>query len=79
MAWIKTIIQTHKKRGVRVYIINWRVTVHKFDDISHISYFLIYAATAVVILYWNPDQPFAIHRVHHDLFDEYNYCLYIAS
>ena len=36
-----------------------------------------YAATIGFILYWNPDQPFVIHRAHHVWFDEYNYCLSI--
>ena len=38
-----------------------------------------YAATTGVIIYWNPDQPFAIHRYHHILFDEYNYHIYIED
>ena len=51
--------------GVRVYIINGRATRKKIDDISHLGYFMRYAATTGVILYWKPDQPFIIHRDHH--------------
>ena len=36
-----------------------------------------YAATTVVIMYWNPYETFAIHRAHNILFDEYNYLLSI--
>ena len=36
-----------------------------------------YAATTRVILYWNLDQTFVIHRGHHVCFGEYNYCIYI--
>ena len=38
-----------------------------------------YAATTGVILYWKPDQPFIIHRYHHDWFDEYNSWLSIED
>ena len=31
-----------------------------------------YAANTGFIIYWNPDQPFLIHRAHHVWFDEYN-------
>ena len=57
---------------MRVYIINGRATRKKLDDRSHWGYFMVYAATAVVILYWKPYQPFIIHRAHHVWFDEYN-------
>ena len=30
-----------------------------------------YEATTGVILYWNPDQPFVIHRYHHVSFRGY--------
>ena len=43
--------------GVRVYVINGRDTRNKLDDRSHRGYFMGYAATTGVILYWNPDQP----------------------
>ena len=36
-----------------------------------------YEATTGVILYWNPYQPFFIHRYHHVCFYEYNYRLSI--
>ena len=58
--------------GVRVYIINGRPTRKKLDDISHRGYFMVYADTTGVIIYWKPDQPFIIHRVHHVWFHEYN-------
>ena len=51
--------------GVRVYIINGRVTRKKLDDISHHDYITIYTATTGVIIYWKSDQPFVIHRAHH--------------
>ena len=38
---------------------------------------MVYADTTGVILYWNPDQPFLIHRAHNVWFDEYNYHLSI--
>ena len=44
--------------GLRVYIINGHVTRKKMDDISHIGYFMAYAAIKGVIIYWNPDHPF---------------------
>ena len=58
--------------GVRFYIINVLATRKKLDDRSHRGYFMGYAATTGVILYWKPDQPFIIHRSHHVWFDEYN-------
>ena len=57
--------------GVRVYIINGRVTRNNLDDISHRGYFMGYAATTGVILYWKSDQYFVIHRSYHVYFDEY--------
>ena len=62
---------------MRVYIINGRVTIKKLDDRPHHGYFMVYAATAWVILYWNPYQPFVIHRPHKFWFNEYNSCLSI--
>ena len=32
---------------------------------------MVYAATTLVIIYWNPYQPFVIHISHHVLFNEY--------
>ena len=58
--------------GVRVYIINVRATRNNIDDRSHRGYFMGYAATTGVIIYWKPYQPFIIHRAHHVWFDEYN-------
>ena len=63
--------------GARVYIINGRATRKKLDDRSHRGYFMGYAATTGVILYWKPDQPIIIHRSHNVWFDEYNYRLSI--
>ena len=57
---------------MRVYIINGRATRKKLDDRSYRAYFMGYAATTGVILYWKPDQPIIIHRAHHVWFDEYN-------
>ena len=51
----------------------------KFGDRSHGVYFMTYAATTGVIIYWKPDQPFLIHRAHHVWFDEYNSCLSIKD
>ena len=56
---------------MRVYIINGRDTRKKLKDISHWGYFMGYAATTGVIIYWKPDQPFIIHRDPHVWFDEY--------
>ena len=44
--------------GIRVYIINGRVTRKKLDDRSHHGYFMRYSATTGVILYWKPNQYF---------------------
>ena len=57
-------------------VINGRATRKKLDDISHRGYFMGYADTTGVILYWKPDQTFIIHRSHNVWFDEYNYRLY---
>ena len=38
---------------------------------------MVYAATTENIFYWDPDQPFVIHRSHHVWFDECNYSLSI--
>ena len=44
--------------SVEVYIINGRVTGNNIDDRSHCGYFMVYADTTVVIIYWNTDQTF---------------------
>ena len=41
---------------------------------SHHAYFIGYAATTGVIIYWNTEIPYYIHR-YHNFFYEYNYCL----
>ena len=64
---------------VRVYIIDGCVTRENLDYISHSGYFMGYAATTGVIIYWNPDQPFFIHRAHNVWFDEYNYRISIED
>ena len=46
---------------------------------SHGGYFIGYAATTGVILYWKIYQPFVICRSHNVWFDEYNYCLSIKD
>ena len=56
MACIKTIIKNIKTGGLRAYIINEIVTRNELDDISHNGYFIIYEATTVLIMYWNPYQ-----------------------
>ena len=63
--------------GVRVYIINGHAKNNNLDDRSHRGYFMGYADTTVVIVYWKPDQPFIIHRAHHVWFDQYNSLLSI--
>ena len=65
--------------GVIFYIINGCATRKKLDDISHRGYFMGYADTTRVILYWKPYQPFFIHRYHHVWFDAYNYFLSIEE
>ena len=57
---------------MRVYIINGHATRNNPDDRSHRGYFMGYAATTVIILYWKPDKPFVVLRSHHIWFDEYN-------
>ena len=47
---------------MRVYIINGRATRKELDERSHRGYFMGYAATKGVILYWKPYQQFIIHR-----------------
>ena len=59
--------------GVRVYIINGRVTRNNIDYKSHYGNFTGYADTKGVILYWKKDQPFVIHRAHNFWFDKYNH------
>ena len=63
--------------GVRVYIINGCVTRNNIYDRSHSGYFMGYADTTGVILYWKLDQPFVIHIAHHVWFDEFNSLIYI--
>ena len=63
--------------GVRAYIINRIITINNLDDRSHHIYFILYAATIGVIVYWNPYQPLFIHWAHHVWFDKYNYRLSI--
>ena len=36
-----------------------------------------YEATTGVLICWNPDRHFYIHRSHHTRFGEYNYSLYM--
>ena len=62
---------------MRVYIINCRVARNNLGDIYHSGYFMEYADTTLVILYWNPYQPFSIHRAHNDWYDESKYSLSI--
>ena len=66
-----------KIRCVRVFIINGRVKINHIDYRSYCRYFVGYAATTLVILYWNIYQPFSIHRSHHVLFDEYTFLITI--
>ena len=44
--------------GVRFYTINGSVKRKKLYDVTHWGYFMEYAATKEVIIYWNPYQPF---------------------
>ena len=66
-----------KMWGVRVYINNRCVTRNKLDYKSHSSYFIGYAASTGVIIYWNPDKHFVIHRDHRFWSEEYNSHIYI--
>ena len=79
MTWNKTFMQKNQIWVVRVYIINGRATRKKLDYRSHQGYFMVYAATTWVILYWNIYQLLIIHRDHHVWFDEYNSCLSIED
>ena len=65
--------------GVRVYIINGRVTIINIYDRSHHGYFMGYAATTGVIIYWNLEHTFVIHINHHAWLDENNYCISIED
>ena len=47
--------------------------------IDHIAVFMGYEATTGVILYWNLDQTFVIHRSNNVCFDEYNFNLSIED
>ena len=69
MAWNKTFIQTYQIWGARVYIINGLAIRKKLDDRSHWGYFMGYADTTGVIIYWKPDQTFVIYRFRHVWFD----------
>ena len=62
-------------------ILHYQWTCYKKEDQRYITsrYFIIYEATIGVILYWNSDQPFVIHRSHHVWFGKYNYCLSIED
>ena len=40
---------------MRVYIINGCVTRNNLDNISNFDYFMGYAATKGVVIYWKPD------------------------
>ena len=64
--------------GVRVWIINGRVTRKNLDDRSHRGYFMGWTSNTGVIFYWKPDQIF-IHRAHHVRFDEDNSSLSIED
>ena len=64
---------------MRVYTTNGPVTRNKLDDRLYRGYFILYAAITGVIIYWNIEQPFVIHRDHHDWFDEYNSCIFIED
>ena len=55
---------------MRVY--NGCVTRNNIDDRSHRVYFMGYAATKGVFLYFNQDQPFVVRRYHNVWFDQYN-------
>ena len=64
---------------MRVYIINGCVTRNNIDERSHRRYFVGYAATTGVIIYWKTDKPFVVRIVHNILFGTYNYCLSIED
>ena len=63
--------------GCEILHHNFRVTRNNLGDGSHRGYFMGCAATTVVILYWNSDQPFSIDGAHNDWFDESKYSLSI--
>ena len=65
--------------GVTVYIINGYVTRKNIKNISNGGYFMGYAATKIVFIYWNPYQPFVIHISQNVLFYGYNYSLSIED
>ena len=50
---------------MRFGIINGRVTRNNLGGKFRYGYFIRYAATTGVILYWKLDQPFVIHGAHH--------------
>ena len=60
-----------------VYTINGFVTRKKLDEISHRGYFMVYADTTEVIIYWKPKPDFLIHISHHVWYDEYESRHYI--
>ena len=65
--------------GTIVYNINRNATRKNLDDMSHRGYFMGYAYTKGVIIYWKKYQPFVIHRAHLVWFDEYNSSLSIEE
>ena len=56
--------------NIQVYIMNGIVTRKKLDNRSNIAYFVAYATTTGVILYWKPNQMFYIHIAYHAWFVE---------
>ena len=63
--------------GCEILHYQWVCYKEDLDDISHCGYFMEYANNTVVILYWNPDQPFAIHRDYCDRLYEYNSHIFV--
>ena len=58
---------------------NRLVTRNNPGNRSHRGYFMRYAGTTGVIIYWNTYQLFVINISHYVWLDEYNYHLFIEE
>ena len=65
-------MQTNQNMGCESIHHQWTFYKEDIDHISHHGYFMGYAATIVVIIYWNPGRNIIIHRAYYVWFDEYN-------
>ena len=79
ISWNKNFTQTHQNMGCESLHHQW-----KFYGKEHWWYIISWLFHGIYsyyrsYFYWNPDQPFVIHRAHHFWFGEYNYLLSIED